>query len=88
MERDALLWTSNHLGEATVQVKNDHAAHLLIEVDGFDRAQLTEDCQTIMEVIEQYDIDEALHVLGKCIINDFVMEAAFEQIKASEKCVG
>lgn len=60
MERDALLWTINHLGESTVQVKNDHAAHLLIEVDGFDRAQLMEDCQTIMEVIEQYDIDEIL----------------------------
>lgn len=39
-----------------------------------------------IEEMEQYDIDEALHVLGKCIMNDFVMEAAFEQIKASEKC--
>ncbi len=60
MERDALLWTLDHLGESTVDVKNDHAAHLLIEVDGFDMALLMEDCQTIMEVVEEYDIDEIL----------------------------
>ena len=60
MERDALLWTLDHLGESTVDVKDDHAAQLLIEVDGFDTAPLMEDCQTIMEVVEQYDIDEIL----------------------------
>lgn len=60
MERDALTWTQEHLGDTSLKVAQDHAAHLLIEVDGFDTNQLMEDCQVIMETVEQFDIDEIL----------------------------
>lgn len=60
MERDALIWTQEHLGESGVVIADDHAAHLLIEVDGFNTETLMEDCQRIMETLEQYDIDEIL----------------------------
>lgn len=60
MERDALIWTQNHLNDSSLNIADDHAAHLLIEVDGFDTENLMEDCQKIMETVEQFDIDEIL----------------------------
>lgn len=60
MERDALIWTQRHLGETNLSIADDHEAHLLIEVDGFNMEILMEDCQRIMETVEQYDIDEIL----------------------------
>lgn len=60
MEREALIWAQNHTGETTIHVAEDHEAHLLIEVDGFDTNTLMEDCQVIMDTLEQYNIDEIL----------------------------
>ncbi len=60
MERDALVWTQDFLGESTVKIADDHAAHLLIEVDGFNPDILMEDCSKIMQVLERFDTDEIL----------------------------
>lgn len=60
MERDALLWTLKYEPENTVEVKDGHEAHLLIEVDGFDENVLMADCERIMEVLEQFEPDEIL----------------------------
>lgn len=60
MERDALLWTKAFLNDESIQIGDDHAAHLLIEVDGFNADLLMEDCSKIMEVLEQFETDEIL----------------------------
>lgn len=60
MERDALLWTQQFLGDTTLNVADNHAAHLLIEVDGFDPEVLMTECSKIMEVLETFETDEIL----------------------------
>ena len=60
MERDALLWTMKYETEATITVKDNHAAHLLIEVDGFDVDALMRTCEDIMIVLENFDTDEIM----------------------------
>lgn len=60
MERDALIWTQNFIGESTIPIADNHAAHLLIEVDGFDPEILMSDCEKIMTVLESYPHDEIL----------------------------
>jgi len=60
MERDALLWTKAFLNDESIQIGDNHAAHLLIEVDGFNADVLMEDCAKIMEVLEQFETDEIL----------------------------
>ncbi|MEY4521447.1 MAG: hypothetical protein RIT10_632, partial [Bacteroidota bacterium] len=60
MERDALTWTQNFTHDYTIEVKENHAAHLLIEVDGFDTEVLMKECEQIMQVLEQFETDEIL----------------------------
>jgi glycolate oxidase len=60
MERDALLWTMQYETEATIEVKDNHAAHLLIEVDGFDVDALMKTCEDIMIVLENFETDEIM----------------------------
>jgi glycolate oxidase len=60
MEKDALIWTKEFLNDTSINVEENHAAHLLIEVDGFDMEVLMNDCTKIMEVIEQFETDEVL----------------------------
>ncbi len=60
MERDALLYTQAFVGESTIQVAENHAAHLLIEVDGFDPDQLMVECEKIISVLENFETDEIL----------------------------
>jgi glycolate oxidase len=60
MERDAILLTQKFLGESPFPIKDNHAAHLLIEVDGFNAEQLMEECTQIMNVLESFDTDEIL----------------------------
>ena len=60
MERDALTWTQDFTGDHSLHVADDHAAHLLIEVDGFDPDQLMQECEKIMIVLESFDTDEIL----------------------------
>jgi glycolate oxidase len=60
MERDAILWTLPYEPETVIDVKEHHAAHLLIEVDGFDNETLMKDCEKIMTVLEDFETDEIL----------------------------
>lgn len=60
MERDALTWTQSFLGDTSVHIGENHAAHLLIEVDGFDPEILMNDCTKIMQVLDGYETDEIL----------------------------
>lgn len=60
MERDAIDWTLKFVPDIRFEIKDEHQAHLLIEVDGFDESVLTEDCEKIAVVVEQYEADEIL----------------------------
>lgn len=60
MERDALTWTQNFLDDTSIPVADNHAAHLLIEVDGFDPEQLMTEMAQITEVLEGFETDEML----------------------------
>lgn len=60
MERDALTWTQDFTQDYTIEVKENHQAHLLIEVDGFDPEALMVDCEKIMTVLEAFETDEIL----------------------------
>ncbi len=60
MERDALLWAKAFVGDENVPVADNHGAHLLIEVDGFNPDILMEDCEKIMVVLEDFETDEIL----------------------------
>jgi glycolate oxidase len=60
MEHNALRWSQTFSGDFSIAVKDNHAAHLLIEVDGFDAEQLMKECEGIMAVLETYPTDEIL----------------------------
>ncbi len=60
MERDALLWTQEFLNDRSLPVAENHAAHLLIEVDGFNPDMLMEECGQITEVLATFETDEIL----------------------------
>ena len=60
MERDAILWTLPYEPDTVIEVKDNHQAHLLIEVDGFDQEALMKECEKIMEVLSGFDTDEIL----------------------------
>jgi glycolate oxidase len=60
MERDALTWTQAFANDYSIHVAENHQAHLLIEVDGFDADQLMAECEKIMDVLSQFETDEIL----------------------------
>ncbi|MFM8962674.1 MAG: FAD-binding oxidoreductase, partial [Sphingomonadales bacterium] len=60
MEHNALIWSQAFSGDYSIEVKDNHAAHLLIEVDGFDPEQLMKECEAILGVLEQFETDEIL----------------------------
>jgi len=60
MERDALIYTQAFVGESSIEIAENHAAHLLIEVDGFDPDQLMTECEKIVGVLECFETDEIL----------------------------
>ncbi|MBM3417819.1 MAG: FAD-binding protein [Bacteroidetes bacterium] len=60
MERDALIYTQAFVGESSIEIAENHAAHLLIEVDGFDPDQLMTECEKIVGVLERFETDEIL----------------------------
>jgi glycolate oxidase len=60
MERDAIDWTLKFVPDLNVQVKDEVQAHLLIEVDGNYPDILFQEAEKIMEVVEQFNIDEVL----------------------------
>jgi glycolate oxidase len=60
MEHNALKWSQAFSGDFSIEVKDNHAAHLLIEVDGFDPEQLMKECEAILAVLEDFQTDEIL----------------------------
>lgn len=60
MERNAIEWAIRYIQEETVEVADDIAAHLLIELDGFHYDSLLADCETITQVLENFDCGEIL----------------------------
>lgn len=60
MERDAIVYAMEFVGEQSVPLADDEAAHLLIEVDGNDIEALMKDCEKIAEVVSQFDCGEVL----------------------------
>lgn len=60
MERDALVWGSEHLDDSTLIIPENIQAHLLIEVDGNNKDILYNDCETIYKVLEEFNCDEIL----------------------------
>jgi len=60
MERDALIYTQKFSGDYSLLVAENHEAHLLIEVDGFDSDKLMQECEQILTVLEKFETDEIL----------------------------
>lgn len=60
MERDALLWTQDFTKDFSIKIAENHQAHLLIEVDGFDAEVLMQECEKILSVLENFETDEIL----------------------------
>lgn len=60
MERDAIDWTLRFVDEVSIEVKDHHQAHLLVEVDGNDMEVLLRDCETIAGLMSEFDADEIL----------------------------
>ncbi len=58
MERNAIDWAVRYVGETPVPIRDEDAAHLLIEVDGFHAESLLADCETITRVLEHFDCGE------------------------------
>jgi glycolate oxidase len=60
MERDAITYAMDFIGEEPVPLAAEDQAHLLIEVDGNDLDALMMDCERISEVVAQYEAGEVL----------------------------
>ncbi|MEI4850497.1 FAD-linked oxidase C-terminal domain-containing protein, partial [Klebsiella pneumoniae] len=58
-------WTLDKIADIQLEVDEKHAAHLLIEVDGFDENQLMKECEHIGQVVEQFDIGDILFADSK-----------------------
>lgn len=60
MERDAIDWSIKYAGEVNFTIKPEWQALLLIEVDGNNMDVLFNDCETISNIMTEYDCDEIL----------------------------
>ncbi|POR26570.1 FAD-binding oxidoreductase [Flavobacterium columnare] len=60
MERDAIDWSLKYIEGIAIEVKPDHQAHLLIEVDGNYSEILMLEAEKIMNVLDNFEIDEIL----------------------------
>jgi len=60
MERDALEWSMRYVQSTGINLPDDIAAHLLIEVDGNHMEELYRDAEAIARIVQQYDTDEIL----------------------------
>jgi len=59
MERDAIDFVLKFI-DVKLAVKEEHQAHLLIEVDGHDLDMLFKDCEKITEIMYEFECDEVL----------------------------
>lgn len=60
MERDAVEYVMNFLGDVTIPLADETQATLLIEVDGSDLETIQKDCEKIYDVLSQFEVGEIL----------------------------
>lgn len=60
MERDALEITMDFVKENVIQLEDETEGHLLIEVDGYNEADLYTQSEKIYQVLEQFDVGDIL----------------------------
>jgi len=60
MERDALIWGSEHIGDESLKIEDNVEAHLLMEVDGNNIDVLYKDCEAIYNVLDKFNCGEIL----------------------------
>lgn len=60
MERDAIDWTMRFIDGFNMDIKPEIQAHLLIEVDGNYPDVLMSEAEKILQVVEQFQIDDVL----------------------------
>lgn len=60
MERDAIEWSMRFVQSSGINLPEDIAAHLLIEVDGNNLDEISRDAEAISQIVQGYDIDEVL----------------------------
>lgn len=60
MERDAIDWVLRYIDGVNLEIKDEHQAHLLIEVDGNDMDTLFKEVEKIHQTLELFDCDEIL----------------------------
>jgi glycolate oxidase len=60
MERDAIDWVVKFMDSPPVQIKEEHQAHLLIELDGNSMDVLMLEAEKVSDVAQQFGCDEIL----------------------------
>lgn len=60
MERDAMVYVMDFLGDVTIPLSDDTQATLLIEVDGNEQESIQRDCEKIYDVLSQFDVGDIL----------------------------
>jgi len=60
MERAAIDWALEYVGDVNIPIDDEVQAHLLIEVDGNHLETLYKDCEIIAEVVSQFNAGDVL----------------------------
>lgn len=60
MERDAIDWVLKFMDTSPVEIKAEHQAHILIELDGNNLDVLMSEAEKVSEVVQQFECDEIL----------------------------
>jgi len=70
MERDAMVYVMNFLGDVTIPLSDDTQATLLIEVDGNEQESIQRECEKIYEVLTRFEVGEILFADNEAQKND------------------
>lgn len=60
MEREAIDWVCNWLGDVTIPIPEDATANLLIELDGNDMDSIYKEAEKLYEVLNEFESGEIL----------------------------
>ena len=60
MERDAMRLAQEFTGNFELELKDEHVAYLLVEVDGFSAEDLMPQCEKMLPVLEEHGCGEIL----------------------------
>lgn len=60
MERDAIEWTLDFIGDSSTNLPEEEQAHLLIELDGNDEVRIFSEVEQVVEVLGKFDCGEIL----------------------------